>query len=210
MIDDTKKVPERKLRHKEPRRAGAAGSLPAIDRGLIAASAAIDNPAWRIKRPPDRPWPFKAADVSPLQWWRTLPSDAFRDAEQILLLATVERIGVLRGGDELAAALAGDVAAAIGVTFSLMPIEEATLTADIAMTALCRCALAQNAAASLVLAQVIGLTDLDHGLATELAASWYSHGLRHSSNPRKFRQAETVLLTAFRERHDDAGLEDEA
>ena len=100
-------------------------------------------------------------------------------------------------------ALTGDAAAAIGVAFSLMPIEENNLTIDIAMTALCRCALAPNAAAALVLAQVIGLTDLDHGLATELAASWCTHGRRHSSNPGKFSQAETVLLAAFRGRHRD-------
>jgi hypothetical protein len=167
------------------------------------ANGSVDNPAWRIKRPKNRPWPFKAADISPLQWWRTLPSDAFRDAEQILLLTTVERISVLHGGDVLRAALAGDAAAAIGAAFSLMPIEAATLTVDIAMTALCRCALEHNAAAALVLAQVIGLTSLDHELATELAASWYTHGLCHSSNPRKFSKAETVLLTAFRERHRD-------
>jgi hypothetical protein len=202
MTDETN-LPERKLRHEGPRRVGAVGSPLPVDRGSIGANASIDNPAWRIKRPPDRPWPLKAADVSPLHWWRTLPSDAFRNAEQTVLLTTVKRIGVLHGGDDLMGALAGDAAAAIGVAFSLMPIEETTLTIDIAMTALCRCALARNAAAALVLAQVIGLTGLDHGLATELAASWYTHGLRHSSNPRKFSGAETVLLTAFREcRHD--------
>jgi hypothetical protein len=202
MTDETK-VPERKLRHRGPRRAGAASAPLAIDRGSVAANASIDNPAWRIKRSPDRPWPFKAADISPLEWWRTLPSDAFRDAEQILVPTTLERIGVLHGGDDLAAALAGDAAAAISAAFSLMPIEETTLTVDIAMTALCRCALAPNAAAALVMAQVIGLTDLNHGLATELAASWYTHGLRYSSNARKFSQAETALLAAFRERHHD-------
>ena len=156
-----------------------------------------------MKRPPGRPWPFKAADISPLQWWRTLPSDGFRDAEQMLLLMTVERIGVLHGDDDLTAALAGDAAAAIGVAFSLMPIEETTLTVDIAMTSLCHCALARNAAAALVMAQVIGLTDLDHGLATELAASWSTHGQCHSSDPRKFSQAGALLLTAFQERHRD-------
>jgi hypothetical protein len=204
MTNETKvptKVPERKLRHEEPHRADAAGFPLAIDRGSIGGNASIDNPAWRLKRPPDRPWPFRPADATPLQWWRTLPSDAFRDAEQILLRATVEEISVLHGGDDLAAALAGNAAAAIGVAFSLMPIEKTTLTADIAMTALCRCALAPNAAAALVMAQVIGLTDLDHGLATQLAASWYMHGRRHSSNPRKFSQAGAVLLTAFRECH---------
>jgi hypothetical protein len=200
MTDETK-VPERKLRHEGPHRADGVGSPLPIDRGSIGANTSIDNPAWRIKRPLDRPWPFKAANVSPLHWWRTLPSDAFRDAEHTVLLTTVKRIGVIHGGDDLTGALAGDPAAAIGVAFSLMPIEETTVTIDIAMTALCRCALAPNAAAALVLAQVIGLTGLNHGLATELAASWYAYGLLHSSNPRKFSQAEAVLLAAFEERH---------
>jgi len=198
MTDDTK-VPERKLRHKGPRHPGS--SLPAIDRESIAANASVDNTAWQIKRQPDRPWPLKAEDASPLQWWRTLPSDAFRDAEHVLLRKTLERIGVLHGGDDLTAALAGNTAAAIDVAFALMPIEETTLTADIAMSALMRCALAPNATAALVMAQIIGQTRLDHGMATELASSWYTHGLRHASNPHKFSQAETVLLTAFRDRH---------
>jgi hypothetical protein len=201
MTDETK-VPERKLRHKATSGAGAGRSPLAIDQKSIAASACIDNPAWRIKRPADCR-PLRAEDTSPLQWWRTLPSDAFRDAERLLLLATLARISVLRGGEDLPAALDGDPAAAIGVAFSLMPIEEFALDVDIAMTALARCALERNAAAALVLAQVVGLTNLGHALASELAASWYAYGLRYSANPRKFSQAETALLAAFRERHHD-------
>jgi hypothetical protein len=202
MTDETK-VPKRKLRHKATSGAGAGRSPLAIDQKSIAASACIDNPARRIKTPADCRWRLRAEDTSPLQWWRTLPSDAFRDAERLLLLATLERISVLRGGDDLPAALDGDAAAAIGVAFSLMPVEEFTLDVDIAMTALARCGLERNAAAALVLAQVVGLTNLGHALATELAASWYAYGLRYSANPRKFSQAETALLAAFRERHHD-------
>jgi hypothetical protein len=40
-------------------------------------------------------------------------------------------------------------------------------------------------------------------LATELAASWFTYGLRYSADPRKFSKAETALLAAFRERHRD-------
>jgi len=79
MTDETK-VPERKLRHEGPHRDDAAGLPLPIDHGSIGADASIDNPAWR--RPLDRPWPFQASDVPPLHWWRTLPSYAFRDAEQ--------------------------------------------------------------------------------------------------------------------------------
>ncbi len=149
------------------------------------------------------PWPFRAEDSTPLAWWRTLPSDAFGDAERLLLIATLEQIDVLHGGEDFVAALEGDPAAAIGVTFSMMPIEEMTLRADVAMTALLRCTLERNAAAALVLAQVLGLTDLGHSYATELAASWLAYGRRCSDNPCKFSKAETVLLTAFREYHRD-------
>jgi hypothetical protein len=88
-----------------------------------------------------------------------------------------------------------------------MPIEELTLKADIAMTALLLCALERNAAAALVLAQVLGLTDLGHSFATELAASWLIYGRRYAADPYKFYEAETVLLEAFRDRRrygDDA------
>ena len=154
-----------------------------------------------------RPWPFKAEDISPLAWWRTLPSDAFGDAERLFLPATLDQIDVLHGGDDFAAALKGEPAAAIGVAFSLMPITQVTLQADIALTALLRCAVERNAAAALVLAQVLGLTDLGHPYAIELAKSWLAYGKRCSDSPLKFRKAETVLLAAFRERHhcrDDA------
>ncbi|MBR1215562.1 hypothetical protein [Bradyrhizobium sp. JYMT SZCCT0180] len=160
----------------------------------------LDNPARR-------PWPFAPSDASPLAWWRTLPSDAFGDTERLHLLTTLKQIDVLHGGDDFAPALEGDLSAAIGVAFALMPIGELNLKIDIAMTALLRCALERNAAAALVLAQVLGLTDLGHSFATELVASWLAYGRRCSDNPRKFIEVETVLLAAFRERHhygDDA------
>lgn len=193
MTDETN-VPERKLQHDSTR------ELDTVMES-IAASAPMNHLAWHINRPPGSQWPIKAEDISPVAWWRTLPSDAYRDAEQLVLRALVKHVGVLHGDDALRAALAGDAAAAIDVAFTLMPIEETTLTADIAMTALCRCALAPNASAALVMAQVLGLTDLDHGLATELAASWYSYGLRHSTDQRKFSEAQSMLLKSFKDRH---------
>jgi hypothetical protein len=202
------KVPERKLRHEggnvaESGQGSSGGPSPAGN----SSDDVSGNPDLTLPQPADRPWPFNREDASPLAWWRTLPSDAFRDIERLLLLATLEQIDVLHGGDDFTAALEGDPSAAIGVAFSLMPVEEMTLTVDIAMTALLRCVLERNAAAALVLAQVLGLTDLGHPFATELAVSWLAYGRRSSDNPSKFRKAETVLLAAFRERHhcgDDA------
>ncbi|KWV48414.1 hypothetical protein AS156_18205 [Bradyrhizobium macuxiense] len=148
-----------------------------------------------------RGWPFGPQDTTPLAWWRTVPSYAFRDAEHVLLLATLKRMSVLHGGSDFASAQEGEAAAAIGVAFSLMPITEMTLKVDIAMTALLRCALERNAAAALVLTQVLSLTNLGHGLATDLAASWFAHGLRHSTDPEKFSKAETTLLATSRGRN---------
>jgi hypothetical protein len=119
VTDDKKKVPERKLRHSRFHRAGAGGSPLPTPPKPIAAGASIDNTAWSIKRPPDQCWPLKAEHTPPLQWWRTLPSDAFRHAEQLLLLATLERIRVLRGSDDLTAAQGGDAAATIDMAFYL-------------------------------------------------------------------------------------------
>jgi len=145
--------------------------------------------------------PFWAQDRSPLAWWRTLPSGAFGASERLLLQATLEQIGVLHGGDQFVAALAGDPSGAIDVAFSLMPIGEMSLTSDIAMTALLRCSLERNATAALVLAQVLGLTALDH--CAELATSWLAYGRLFSDDKQKFGDAEIVLLSAFRDRQRD-------
>lgn len=203
MTNDTK-VPERKLRRR-PQRGGADGFLLGAKLTPTAAITNIDRIAWSTKRSSHQHWPLKAQNTSPLQWWRTLPADEFRDAEQLLLLATLKRIRVLRGGDDLKAALGGDTGAAIDVAFTLMPIETFTLEGDIAMTALARCAIERNAAAALVLAQIIGLTDFDHGLGMVLAGSWYAHGRRYSSEPSKFGEAGAVLLAAILERRHDGG-----
>jgi hypothetical protein len=181
-----------------------ASALPVF--ATKVSSLAVHDP-MTVTAGSARPRPFKADDSSPLAWWRTLPSDTFGEAERLILLETLEQIEVLHGGDDFAAALDGEPSAAVGVVFSLMPIKEVTLQADIAMTTLLRCAVECNAAAALVLAQITGLTDLGHPYAIELAPSWLAHGRRSSDDPRKFSNAETVLLAAFRDRHrygDDA------
>ena len=204
-MTDATKVPGRKSRHRKTNRTGSDRLEAALRAASVPEGMSVDDPAWRIERPAGSPWPFKARDISPLSWWRTLPSDSFRDAERLLVLATLDGIAVLGGGAEFAAALKGDPAAAMSVTCSLMPIAEMTLQTDIAMTALLRCALSGNAASALVLAQIIGFTDLGHVLSTELAASWYRFGLRHSANPRKLAEVGTILFTAFCERERDRG-----
>lgn len=196
-MTDATKVPHRG-QHREKVGNPVTDEWPVFDQ--VGASKP-DNPAWRVKRP--SPWPYQPGDSSALTWWRKLPSDMFGIAERYLVLETLKHVSVLHADESTVAALDGNATAAIGVAFSFMPIEEISLPADIAMTALLRCALDRNAAAALVLTQVLGLTNLGHPFAKELSASWYTHGLRYSSDPRKFREAETILLATFRERDKD-------
>ncbi|MET4198643.1 hypothetical protein [Bradyrhizobium sp. LA6.12] len=158
----------------------------------------------------NRPWPFTSQDTLPLSWWRTLPSDKLRDAEKLLLHATLERIEVLRGGAELRAALRGDAAAAIAVTFLVTPIQDFTLEVDIVMTALLRCAADGDCAAALVLANVLGRTELGHAHATELSASWFVQHVNRSPHRRAFSTEEAALLAALRERYAENGDEGRA
>ena len=133
-----------------------------------------------------------------------MPPEALGDTQRLLMTETIRRISVLRGGDDLAGAIRGDAAAAIGAALGLMPIEEISLPVDITMTALMCVALGGNAAPALVIAQVLGLTDVGHELAGELAATWLAFGERHSGEPSKFGEAKVVLLSAFEE-HRNGG-----
>lgn len=144
-------------------------------------------------------WPFKAENCSPLSWWRRLPPDALRKPERTLVFSIVRGISVLHGSDDLAAAIRGNAAAAIGAALELMPIGEVTLQVDITLTALLRIALDGDAASALVMAQIIGLSDIGHHFATELAASWLDYGERLSKEPDTFRAARNTLLTAFKD-----------
>jgi hypothetical protein len=185
---------EAKADNPKPTKAPHPGSA----RSAISAQAGPTmplNPAWQLTQP--FPWPHEPDQTSPLAWWRRLPPDSFRAAERSLLLATLGNVRVLHGGDDLAAVLRGDAAAAIGAALSLMPITEITLPVDVTMTSLLNTALRCDARSALVMSQIIGLTDLDHELATELAASWFEYGRSHSDDPEKFSQAEKVLLAAF-------------
>lgn len=208
----TTSVPEHSLRHELPNTVTNSPADAVADSGKAETStskpdhSATHNSVF-FRSPYTesavRAWASTPDDTPPLTWWRTLPSDAFHEAEYLRLLVTLEQITVLHRSAGFAAALNGDPAAAIDLAFSLMPIGEMTVTTDIAMSALLRCALEHNASAALVLAQVVGLTDLSHTRATELAASWFTYGLRNSTDPRKFVEAETVLLAASREHRGD-------
>jgi hypothetical protein len=119
-------------------------------------------------------------------------------AEQLLLLATLERIRVLRGSDDLTGA---GWRRGCGHRYGVLLDADRDVHAGgrYSMTTLARCAIERNVVAALVMAQIIGLTKFDHGLAMDLAASWYAHGRRYSTDPDKFSEAETVLRAAILE-----------
>src|ERR1700675_915222 len=50
-----------------------------------------DHPAGERSAPAARAWPFSTEDATSLAWWRTLPSDLLRDAEGLLVCATLNR-----------------------------------------------------------------------------------------------------------------------
>ncbi len=183
-------VPEHKLRqHGYSTNAVATGS---------ALTRASPEDKWAAPAT----WPFSTEDGTPLAWWRLLPPILLRGSEH-LLRSTLNEIAVLRGGAELDAALRGDAASATGVAFAAMPIEDMELRVDIAMSTLLSTALEPNASSALVMAQIIGLTDLDHPFGAALASSWLDFGRQHSADPKKFVEAEAVHWDAFRYHHDD-------
>jgi hypothetical protein len=160
--------------------------------------------AWRFTNA--RPWPFSPRDSTPLTWWRRLPSHAFRDQERAQIGETLRHVDVLRGGDELRAALNGDAAAAIAMALSMKPIETIDFQTDITMTTLLSCALNGDASAALVLAQIVGLTGVGHSLSRDISVSWLGWGFRHSTDPKKFGEAGAVVLSALKAH--ESGAED--
>jgi hypothetical protein len=124
-------------------------------------------------------WPFCPEDANPLAWWRTMPADLLRDAEQLALRETIRKVGVLKGC-EWVAAMRGDVPAGIAIALEAMPITTITLEVDLAMTTLMLGALAGSAAAALVLSEVLQRTSLDHPFSKELSVSWLALNLRRA------------------------------
>ncbi|AMA56831.1 hypothetical protein [Bradyrhizobium sp. CCGE-LA001] len=145
-------------------------------------------------------WPSNAQDISPLAWWRTLPSDLLHDAEHLLVIDTLGRISMFDRDGKLPAAVRGDTAAAIGAALSLLPFDEVTLTVDITMTALLQCALRGDATSTVVLANILHRVELNYPLAAELSVSWYTRLARGPSR-RGFRARRR---SCFRDRNDHA------
>jgi hypothetical protein len=125
---------------------------------------------------PQSQWPFSVGDVTPLEWWRTMPADHLGDVQRRHLNATVEKICVMKDRQWLSA-LQGDAAASIALAIGAMPIDQVTLEVDLAMSTLALCALEGSAGAAVVLAHVLRRTPLEHPFGKDLSAFWLAHNL---------------------------------
>jgi hypothetical protein len=77
----------------------------------VSSVSDVNIHALPIPTARERAWPFTPEDTAPLAWWRTLPSDLWRDAEALLAYATLDEIGIVGGSSAFAAALCGCTAA---------------------------------------------------------------------------------------------------
>jgi hypothetical protein len=129
-------------------------------------------------------WPINPDDVTPLEFWRTIPANELGQVPRHMLRETMDKICVKQGRQWLSA-IRGDAAASIAIAVEAMPISQITITVDLAMTTLALCALDGNAGAALVLAHILHRTQLDHPFADELSISWLALNLRRALNAKK-------------------------
>lgn len=157
--------------------AAAQATSPAVAYEQFPAPPVIDNCDTSS-------WPWSPEDFSPIEWWRSLPADHLGDAQHLRLRATLDKICVMNGREWLSA-MHGDAAASIAIAVEMFPITEITLEVDLAMTVLMLGALDGNAAAAVILSQLLGRAPLDHPFAKELSASWLVLNLRRALDPSK-------------------------
>ena len=141
-----------------------------------------------------KPTTYDAVGVdvtAPLQWWRTLPPQAFSERRVEALTAVLSRLSIF--GEALwPAAAAGDATAAMGVALRLSKgMEQPTAIVNIAATALLRPALAGSPAAVLVLASIIRRLVRGPG-GRRLAKAWLAYGDLLLNEPRRRSRGTTL------------------
>jgi hypothetical protein len=170
------------------------GTMRAPTSNVENRSADCAPPAVKLAitaRRAQSPWPFNLGDVTPLEWWRTMPADYLDSGQRVHLRATLETICVMKDRQWLSA-LRGDAAASIAIAIGAMPVDQVTLEVDLAMSALALCALEGSDGAALVLSHILRRTALDHPFGKDISASWLAHNLcraltakSHRSKPRR-------------------------
>jgi hypothetical protein len=118
-----------------------------------------------------------ASRRSPILWWRSVRAENFHEMalrDMRLAIAKVELFGEPRWRE----AAAGDAAAAIGIVLSIRLGDSFRMKFDVAMTALVVCAAEGNAAACIVLSNVIRRLPGAGKREARLATSWLVRAFR--------------------------------
>lgn len=133
-------------------------------------------------------------DVSPLQWWRTMPADQLSDAQHLLLRTTLQNIATFTGRQWLAC-LHEDAAACIKIALRALgarPITEIALEVDLAMSFLMASALGGNAGSALVLSHILRRVPINRGFAKKLSVSWLELNLRRALEAKATKEGQAL------------------
>jgi hypothetical protein len=130
-------------------------------------------------------WPIQLTDVTPLQWWRTMPVDHIGEGPQVLLRQTLDKIRLAKDRRWLSAMR--DAPAAIAIAVGSMPIKQIDLDVDLTMSVLMLHALDGEAGAILALAHILYRTPLDHPFGCDLSLSWLAFNLSSAQDFRRDR-----------------------
>lgn len=123
----------------------------------------------------------------PWSLWRTLRAEQFNAQD----LQTIRRLltkTVLLGQPKWEEAARGDAPAAVAVAVSFFPMDEVTVPADLAMTALIRCAIEGDPAAAIVISNVLRNLPGCFAFHRQIATSWSVSNLAQARGSRRDRK----------------------
>lgn len=124
-----------------------------------------------------------SAPLPTLSWWRNMPADLFDASTAKLLRETVAAVAIL-GEPAWDAAVAGDADAAVRLALRLNPKTTCPAIYDIIMTALLACAAEDNAAACLVMSDVLRRCPGAGRAEARIATSWLVRNFAKTMSPK--------------------------
>lgn len=119
-----------------------------------------------------------AVEPSRAPWalWRTWRAEQFDVADADTLQHLLAKTSLF-GQPKWRNAVGGDVSAAVGVAVSFLPVDEVTVQFDIAMTALISYAIEGDAAAAIVVSNILRSLPGRERLHRRIATSWFVSNL---------------------------------
>jgi hypothetical protein len=108
----------------------------------------------------------------PLEWWRQLPADAFRPMDLPVLIRAMRNAGPI-DHPRWQEALWGEPNSAIEIAVKTVFSAELTASADLALTAVLRCAISGDVRAAVVIAAALRKHATLDSRCRELESSWF-------------------------------------